>query len=171
MKKIVLNVVSVFILSICASSCSKDKDDIVPVTKKDLVGQWIISEAPVISVTFTAGDAVYQQKANEKLSYLFHKDDKYLFNDDLSCIITRGNSIAPYPETFNVEGGYVILDGYIKLATNLSGNKLTLKASNNEIREIIKVELKKPEYGFDADIIDTILKFVTGNVQLVLTKE
>jgi hypothetical protein len=168
MRKILLNVVSVLILSICVSSCKKDKDESIPATKTDVAEkQWVISETPIISITIT-GEDDKQTKAIEKLKYLFQKDDKYLFKSD-SVEITRGSARAPYPKTYKIDGNHLVFDGYIKFATDISGNKLTLKAGAEEIREIVKVEL--PKEGFTTEVINTLLKLATGEVILVLTKE
>jgi hypothetical protein len=172
MKKMLLNGIGVLILSACVLSCSKkeeDKDS--PITKQEIGGQWTISEDPVIDVVINAGadGATYQRQVNEKLEYLFHKGDKYLFGAD-SCKVTRGNSIAPYPETYRIEDKHIVLDGYIRFLTDWAGGKLTLRAGNAEIREIIKVELAKPEYGYDSETITAILNFVQGEVRLVFVK-
>ncbi|MDR0385194.1 MAG: hypothetical protein LBH60_03865 [Prevotellaceae bacterium] len=103
---------------------------------------------------------------------MFKKDDKYQFSETSdSCKVIRGASVAPYPKTYKVDGKYLILDGYIKFITDKSSeDKLTLKAGIDEIREIIQVELVKPEYGHSADMINSMLKFVQGEVRLVLSK-
>ncbi|MDR1593410.1 MAG: hypothetical protein LBS43_02840 [Prevotellaceae bacterium] len=173
MRKIVLNVISVLILSICVSSCSKnDKDESTPATQKDVAGEWVMSVDPVISITINAGSqgAEYQQKAKEQLQYLFQKGDKYLFKNDLSVEITRGSSIAPYPTSYKIDGSHLTFDGYIKFISSISSDKLTLKAGDAEIRDIIKVELVKEKYGFDAETINSILNFVTGDVNLTFTR-
>jgi hypothetical protein len=167
MKRLLFNVVSVLILSICVLSCSKkDDDDVIPITKEEIIAEWTISESPVISVILK-GDDDKQKKVNDTLKYLFQKDDKYSFKGS-SCEVTRGNSIAPYPTTYKVEGGYLILDGYIKFQTNVSDGKLILTSGVDEIRGIVEKELIK--HGYAEEVRTSILKFVSGTLKLVLTK-
>jgi hypothetical protein len=47
MRKLLLNVVSVLVLSTCVSSCSKDNDggdgNVTPITEEEAPGLWVIS--------------------------------------------------------------------------------------------------------------------------------
>ncbi|MDR1887403.1 MAG: hypothetical protein LBQ70_05750 [Prevotellaceae bacterium] len=173
MRKLVFNVFSVLAISTCLLSCSKDdKNQVSPATKADIVGNWSISAEPVIGITIT-GAAEQQQKMNDSLKFLFHRGDKYLFNEDLSCTIKRGNSTAPAPKTYAIAGNYLTFDGFIKFSTNLSDDKktLTLTAGDAEIKEMVRVELLKPKYGYDESLINSILNFVKGEVKLSFSAE
>jgi hypothetical protein len=152
-------------------SCSK-KDDNNSINEEDIVAKWTISERPVFSVTISSSSEYkqYEQKIVDTLTYLFHENDQYDLKEDGKCVVTRNGNPAPYPESYRIDGNYLIFDNYIKFQTNESANKLTLTAGDNEIKEIVKVELKKPKYGYNDDTINSILKFVSGNVKLVLTK-
>jgi hypothetical protein len=171
MKKLLFNVVSVLILSICVLSCSRkdDDDDVTPITKEEIVGEWTISESPVINVKVAGEDnKQYQKKAIDTLEYLFKQGDKYTFKEDGSCKVTRGASEASHPNTYTISTSYLTFDGYISFQTNKSAN-LALTAGDAEIRTIVKKEMeKKGEY--DANAIASALKAVSGTVKLVFVK-
>ncbi|MDR2382727.1 MAG: hypothetical protein LBD76_02455 [Prevotellaceae bacterium] len=173
MKKLLFNVVSVLILSICVSSCSK-KDDVNPASKEDVAGiVWTISSVTEGINNPSGLDAEQQAqftKFKNELKRVFQQGDKYSFAEDSSCSVSRGGVIADRPTSYAVSGGYLIFDGFIKFKTNLSGDKLTLTAADAEIREIAATELKNEIYGFDQDTIDTILKFLSGKLELILTQ-
>jgi hypothetical protein len=167
MKRLLFNVVSVLILSICVLSCSKKDDDVIPITKEEIIAEWTIESSSVAVKVVGEDNKQYQDKVIDTLNYLFKKDDKYNFDNNSVCTIIRENSRIL---SYKVEGGYLIFEGYIKFQTNLSSaNKFILTAGNTEIREIVKKEMeKKGEYN--AEAISSALKTVTGTVKLVFTK-
>lgn len=161
------NVVGILILSMCVLSCSKDEDPpLVPITAEEVIGLWVIQEKPEISISIV-GNSDKAQEVVSELGVLFQKGDKYRFNDDLTCSITRGNSTAG-PSTYKIDGGHLVFDGYIKFLTDESGDMLTLTAGNDEIREIVK-EKVKDEYQGEA--LDIVLSAVKGSIKIVLQKE
>ncbi|MDR1897807.1 MAG: hypothetical protein LBR10_13565 [Prevotellaceae bacterium] len=162
MKKLLSIIV---ILSICLTSCSDDKEEL-SIKKEEIVGAWTMSADPVLNIKVP--NAEYQKKADDMLKELFQKGDRYQFNDNLSCSITRGSSTLPIPSKYRLDKNYIIFDDYIKLSPKLSDNKLTLTARDVEIREIVKQELKKA--GYPDNIIDSMLPSINGNVTLVLDK-
>jgi hypothetical protein len=158
-----LNAVGILILSMSVLSCSKDEEPVVPITKDKIVKEWIIQENPEIDISIV-GASEKATEVKSQLEKLFQKGDRYLFNDDSSCSITRGNSKAG-PDNYKVEGAYLIFDGYIKFLTNESGNRLTLTAGKEEIREIVR-EKVKDEY--EGEALDIVLSAVKGSIKLVL---
>jgi hypothetical protein len=159
-------------LSFCISSCSKKDDVVIPLIKEDIVGNWTISESPVISVVI-GGHAFESQKVSDTLEYLFKSSDKYNFNADLSCTVNRGSTTAPYPKTYKVENGYLIFDGYIKFLTNVSSDnkKLTLTAGMEEVREIVRQQVNWADLDIAESDISSALRTVTGSLRLVFDKE
>jgi hypothetical protein len=164
-----LNAAGILILSMCVLSCSKDEEPeapLVPISKEEAVGGWIIQENPVIEIAIVS----QEEKAKDLVSQLktfFQKGDKYLFNDDLTCSITRGTSKAG-PETYKIEGSYLIFDNYIKFLTDKSDTQLSLTAGDTEIKDIVREKLKD-EYEDPA--LTLILKAVSGKIKIVLEKE
>jgi hypothetical protein len=171
MKKFLLNVVGVLILSICVLSCSKnkDKEDIIPASKEDIVGQWIISEPPLIEIAIM-GSGEYQKKINDTLTYLFKKNDKYLFKANDSCKVTR-NRTVDHPNRYKIEGGSIVFDGYIKFQTNISDDKLTLTAGDAEIQGIVKKRLPDIFKEIDESTMNILIKAASGKLKLVLIKQ
>ncbi|MDR0384898.1 MAG: hypothetical protein LBH60_02330 [Prevotellaceae bacterium] len=176
MKKLFLNVVGILSLSICLLSCSKEEDNkvLTPITNAEIKKQWVISEKPVVNITLRVeqeGTKELLKQLNDTLSKCFREGDKYQFEDSGKCKVTRNKSTAPYPKTYEVKDKHLILDipnGEIKFLTDFSGSKLTLKASTDEIRELVKPELEK---RFEATLVPSILNFFGGEIQLVLTEE
>ncbi|MDR1170412.1 MAG: hypothetical protein LBK97_06225 [Prevotellaceae bacterium] len=172
MKELLFNAVGILLISICLSSCSKkDDDDVTPITKEEIAndsGEWAISGTPEFIVTFS-GYAEDAKKVSDTLKYLFRAGDKYTFNKDLSCTVTRNGSTAPRPKTYSIEGNYLVLDGYIKFQTNVSANQLTLTQGTDEIRAIVKKELEKKPEEYPGEH-DDMLKIVTGNSTMVLKR-
>jgi hypothetical protein len=172
MMKNLLNVFGILILSMCALSCSKDNDDVTPVTKEEIVRAWTMSEAAInipVPSGISGDNQTKFQKFSDTLRYLFKTGDKYLFKEGTSCEVSRNNKTAQHPNTYAVNGDYLTFDGYIKFRTNLSSGKLILTAGNDEIRGIANVEL--PKQGFSKEQIDTILKFISGELKLILIKD
>jgi hypothetical protein len=175
MMKNLLNVFGILIISMCALSCSED-DEVTLLTKEEAVGTWIISVEPAISIAIS-GQSEFQQEAVVNLKKLFQKDDKYVFNADLSCTVNRGTSVAPYPSTYKIDGESVVFDNYIKFKTSVSGSKLILTAGDAEIQGIVGEQLKAyigQENGgikIEESKIPTIIKLVSGKVELVLQKQ
>jgi hypothetical protein len=152
-------------------SCSKKDDPVTHITKQDIIGEWTISETPAIKPVI-AGESnkQYEQRIKDTLELLFKVNDKYLFNEDGSCTVTRDNSTRTMTYAVDDKSGYLTFKGYIKFVTNVSSNKLVLTAGTDEIRGIVKEELKKlTEY--DDSTITSILKTVSGDARLVLTKK
>jgi hypothetical protein len=174
MKKLLVNAVGILLLGICVSSCSKKDDDVTPLTKEEIANEsvWTISGSPEFNVVFSvSGYDEEAKKVSDTLKYLFKTGDKYLFDADWSCKVTRGASTAPYPKVYTIDGNYLIFDGYIKFRTNVSANKLTLTAGTDEIRLIVRKELLKTGEYKESLIDNTLLKVVTGNARLVFNKE
>jgi hypothetical protein len=173
-KKLLVSVLSAFMLSLCISSCSKDDDDEVkkvPVTEEEAEGDWTISGNPGISVTIPSPGDGEAGKIIDTLKFMFREGDKYKLNDDGSCIVTRDGHTAPKPKTYKIEGEYLIFEGYIKFLTDKSsdGKTLTLTAGATEIQSIVRKELepKKEEFG---EVFDIIIKAVKGEIKLVFKR-
>ncbi|MDR1583374.1 MAG: hypothetical protein LBS55_08990 [Prevotellaceae bacterium] len=191
MKKLFFSVVcilSVVILSTCVLSCSKDDDGDKttvlppdpeegkrePIKEKEIITQWVICEDPSITIIINSpNDKVKneQEKVKNKLAGLFKKGDKYLFEEGDSCKITRGSTTVKNPNRYKIEGEHLVLDGYIKFLTNSRANDtLTLTANTDEVRGIVREQLKDNE-TYKAILETDILPMVEGRVRLVLYKE
>ena len=174
MNRLLSNVMCVLLLSTCLLSCSKEDDNVVSVSQKDVAGTWTISTV-VDAINKPSGMTSEQSAKFEEfkteLKRVFQQGDEYRFNDNSSCSVTRNGKTAQRPARYEVKDGFIIFDGYIKFKTNLAGDKLNLTAGSAEIREIATVELVKPEYGFDSATVEAICKFLNGNLELGLTKK
>ncbi|MDR2026198.1 MAG: hypothetical protein LBQ01_01400 [Prevotellaceae bacterium] len=162
MKKL-YNIVSILILSISILSCSKEKENIVPVTQQEIIGDWSISEIPEINIV-NGGD----YPVIDTLNQLFKIGDRYHFDSD-SCTITRTSDHKIYKKIYRIESSCITFDGYIKFQTNISGDKLILTAGDAEIKETVKKELRKSG-SLNEVMINRILGAVSGSVKLVFKK-
>ena len=85
MNRLLSNVMSVLLLSICLLSCSKKDDNVVSVSQKDAVGTWTISTV-VDAINKPSGMTSEQSAKFEefktKLNRVFQQRDEYRFNDN-----------------------------------------------------------------------------------------